>query len=122
MTWSPAESEVIAEFLGTFLFVLTIPLASLGIGSLAPIPIGFMLMAMCFTFGYISGGHFNPAVTFATVLTGHTSVPKFIRYTIAQVSAAIAAALYGSIIVGVNFPIPTVNSLKSVWHGLTHSP
>jgi glycerol uptake facilitator-like aquaporin len=118
MTWSPSESEVIAEFLGTFLFVLTIPLSELGIGSLAPIPIGFMLMAMVFTFGYISGGHFNPAVTFATVLTGHTSTPKFIRYTIAQVTASIAAALYGSIIVGVNFPVPTVNSLTTVWQGL----
>jgi glycerol uptake facilitator-like aquaporin len=118
MAWGPSESEVVAEFLGTFLFVLTIPLSELGIGTLAPIPIGFMLMAMVFTFGYISGGHFNPAVTFASVLTGHTSTPKFIRYTIGQVLAAIAASLYGSIIVGVNFPVPTISSGTDLWQGI----
>lgn len=119
MPFSQKVSELVAEFMGTFLFVLTIPLASIGMGSLAPIPIGFMLMAMVFSFGYISGGHFNPAVTFATVLSKNTDVPKFIRYMIVQVSAAIFATLYGTAIVGLNFPAPTTDvSIVKMWQAL----
>lgn len=119
MPLSRTASELVAEFVGTFLFVLTIPLSSMGVGSLAPIPIGFMLMAMVFTFGYISGGHFNPAVTFATVVTRHTTLPKFARYTAAQVVAGIFATLYGTAIVGLDFPTPnTNNNIVKIWQAL----
>lgn len=119
MTFSQQTSEVVGEFVGTFLFVLTITMTTIGIGSLAPLAIGFMLMAMVFTFGYISGGHFNPAITFATVITGHTTVAKFVRYTIAQVLAAIFSTLYGSAMVGLDIPVPTTNtSLVSIWQSL----
>jgi glycerol uptake facilitator-like aquaporin len=107
---------LVAEFVGTFLFVLTIPLASIGVGSLAPIPIGFMLMAMVFSFGYISGGHFNPAVSFAVMVVGQMPIKKFVAYTIVQVLAAVFATLYGVIIVGLDVPAPTTNNdLVKVW-------
>lgn len=119
MALGKEASQLVAEFVGTFLFVLTIPLSTIGVGALAPIPIGFMLMAMVFTYGYISGGHFNPAVTFATFITGHTSLLKFIKYTVAQVVGAICAALYGMTIVGVDFPTPeTDSSLVDIWQAL----
>ncbi|RNF27235.1 aquaporin 9 [Trypanosoma conorhini] len=119
MALSPFVSEVVAEFVGTFLFVLTIPLASLGVGSLAPLPIGFMLAAMTFSFGYISGAHFNPAVTFATLINGKISLKKALFYMLAQIVAAFLAALYGSAIVGLDIPVPSTDvSLVSVWQAL----
>jgi glycerol uptake facilitator-like aquaporin len=118
MPFSKQNNELAAEFVGTFLFVLTIPLATSGIGKLAPLAIGFMLMAMVFTFGYISGGHFNPAVSFATLITNNISVPKFVRYTVVQVAAAICASAYGGMISGFNMPVPTTNfNLVSIWQG-----
>lgn len=119
MPFSPETTAVVAEFVGTFLFVLTITLSTIGIGSLAPLAIGFMLMAMVFTFGYQSGGHFNPAITFATVITRHTTTRKFIKYLIAQVVASILATLYSSAIVGLDIPVPTTDTdIVSVWQSL----
>lgn len=40
----------------------------------------------------ISGGHLNPAITIASMLTGHTSYVAGICYIIAQILGAIAAA------------------------------
>eukprot|EP00331_Platyophrya_macrostoma_P012211 CAMPEP_0176420628 /NCGR_PEP_ID=MMETSP0127-20121128/8714_1 /TAXON_ID=938130 /ORGANISM="Platyophrya macrostoma, Strain WH" /LENGTH=242 /DNA_ID=CAMNT_0017801249 /DNA_START=42 /DNA_END=770 /DNA_ORIENTATION=+ len=119
MTFSKQTSELVGEFVGTFLFVLTITMATIGIGTLAPLAIGFMLMAMVFTFGYLSGGHFNPAITFATVITRHTPIPKFVRYTVVQVLAAIFSTLYGSAMVGLSIPVPTTNTnIVSIWQSL----
>jgi glycerol uptake facilitator-like aquaporin len=119
MVWSRETSELVAEFVGTFLFVLTITLATIGIGSLAPLAIGFMLMAMVFTFGYISGGHFNPAITFATFITRHTSLRKLIKYVIVQVLAGILSTLYASAIVGLDVPVPTTDTnIVDVWQSL----
>ena len=41
----------------------------------------------------VSGGHLNPAVTVATVCTGHISLIKAAAYIVAQVVGAIAAHL-----------------------------
>ncbi len=43
----------------------------------------------------VSGGHLNPAVTFATCLTGHTSWAKGGLYVIAQVMGGIFGSLMG---------------------------
>jgi glycerol uptake facilitator-like aquaporin len=43
----------------------------------------------------VSGGHLNPAVTFATCLTGHTSWAKGGLYVIAQVLGGIFGSLMG---------------------------
>lgn len=42
----------------------------------------------------VSGGHLNPAVTFATCLTGHTSWGKGLLYAIAQVLGGVFGALF----------------------------
>ena len=41
----------------------------------------------------VSGGHLNPAVTVATVCTGHISLIKAAAYIVAQVVGAVAAHL-----------------------------
>ncbi|KAK6111880.1 Uncharacterized protein BM_BM856 [Brugia malayi] len=43
--------------------------------------------------GHLSGGHMNPAISFAFYLCGHISVFRFIMYSIAQISGAFAGSL-----------------------------
>jgi len=87
--------KAFCEFMGTFYFVLTVSLASSYAGPFAPLAIGFMLMAQVFCFGYISGGHFNPAVTLGVVLIGQLKTRRAGFYFLAQILASVAAALVG---------------------------
>jgi aquaporin Z len=92
----------LAELLGTFLFMM------IGYGSIAAIPnasapapnllvvpfsFGLGLLAAIFSFGHISGGHFNPAVTVAMILDKRTAAVEGVGYIIAQIIGAIAAAV-----------------------------
>jgi aquaporin Z len=92
---------VLAELLGTFLFMTFgyLSVAAFGAASVpvpgllvVPFAFGFGLLAAIFAFGHISGGHFNPAVTVAMVLDKRTSLVDGAGYIIAQVIGAIGAA------------------------------
>src|SRR5215469_14152046 len=94
--------KYIAEFIGTFFLVLTIgctviPAAA---GVIAPLAIGAALMVMVFAGGHISGGHFNPAVTFAIFIRGRLEMKDVVPYWIAQLAAGIVAAFVAIFLVG----------------------
>src|SRR3954470_18643064 len=57
-----------------------------------PFAFGLGLLAAIFSFGGISGGHFNPAVTVAMVLDRRTEPVDGVGYIVAQIIGAIAAA------------------------------
>src|SRR5471032_1348484 len=86
-----------AEFIGTFTLVSAVCGAALfsapsaGLVSVA-FAVGLSVMAMAFAVGHISGGHFNPAVTFGLVAAGRFSGQKAIPYIVAQVLGGAAAA------------------------------
>lgn len=89
------------EFIGTFFLVLTIALTA------DPIAIGAILIAMIYMGGYISGAHFNPAVTLAVFIRGKIDMQTAIRYMIVQIVAGLVAALVYEIIKGSLFvPAP----------------
>jgi len=95
-------NKYIAEFIGTFFLVLTIgctviPAAA---GVIAPLAIGAALMVMVFAGGHISGGHFNPAVTFAIFIRGRLEMKDVVPYWIAQLAAGIVAAFVAMFLVG----------------------
>lgn len=90
--------NVAAEALATFLFVFSIVAAVNSAGELAPLAIGFMLMALIFATGHISGGHLNPAVSLAAFLRGVISFGEFLFYAIAQIIGGILGALVASTI------------------------
>ena len=92
----------LAELLGTFLF-FTIGLMSVQavhiLGDtqaplmvVVPLGFGFGLLAAVFTFGHISGGHFNPAVSVAMVVDGRMRPMQAAGYIVAQLIGAIGAA------------------------------
>lgn len=84
-----------AEFLGTLLFVLTI----IATGSSA-ISIGFILTVIIFLIGNVSGGHVNPAVSFAMFISGSLSASTFIAYSVVQLLGGLTAVYaYKAIVV-----------------------
>lgn len=93
-----------AEFLGTFWLVLggcgSAVLAAnfggdgnpLGIGLLGvSLAFGLTVLTGAYALGHISGGHFNPAVSFGLWAGGRFSAKDLLPYVIAQVIGAMAA-------------------------------
>jgi aquaporin Z len=87
--------KYLVEFIGTFFLVFTVASAVLigGDGLIAPLSIGFALMIMVYAGGHISGGHYNPAVSFAAAIRGALEWKQLIPYWIFQVLGGVAAVL-----------------------------
>ena len=94
--------RAIAEFIGTFWLVLggcgSAVLAAafphVGIGLLGvALAFGLTVLTMAFAIGHISGCHLNPAVSFGLMVAGRFRAAELPAYVIAQVLAAIVAAL-----------------------------
>jgi aquaporin Z len=95
-------NKYLAEFIGTFFFILTIGCTVIpgAPGVIPPLAIGAALMVMIFAGGHVSGGHFNPAVTLAVFLRGKCPAKDVVPYWLAQIAAAIAAAFTAVWLVG----------------------
>ncbi len=96
--------KYLVEFIGTFF--LTFVVSSMKLGSVdtnMPAAIGMTLAAMIYAGGYISGAHYNPAVTIAVWLRGKCSTQDVPFYLAAQLAAATIAAFSTIFIVG-KFP------------------
>lgn len=74
------------EFIGTFFLLLTVGLSA------NPLAIGAALAALVYMGGYISGAHYNPAVTLAVLIRGKISSHDALKYVAAQLLGAVAAA------------------------------
>lgn len=83
----------LTELIGTFFLVLTIGLTTVQGAAMAPLAIGSVLMVMVYMGGHISGGHYNPAVTFGVLLAGKTTGAELAAYWIAQLLGGLLAAL-----------------------------
>lgn len=88
--------KYIYEFIGTFFLVLTVGMTVLnpnGVALWAPLAIGFILAAMVYAGGHISGGHYNPAVSLAVFLRKKLDLQNLLGYWAAQFLAGLLAAL-----------------------------
>lgn len=96
-----------AELLGTFMFVFAgagaVCADSYTGGDVGMVGIalahGLALAAMISAAGHLSGGHFNPAVTFAALIARRVAPARALTYWTAQLLGAIAATLALRIIV-----------------------
>lgn len=101
-------SQCVAEALGTFGLVFAgsgaIMIDTLSKGQITHVGVGLVfgliITAMIYAFGHISGAHFNPAVTFAFVLTRHFPIQRLLFYWIAQFVGATLAALCLRLLLG----------------------
>ena len=95
------QRALAAEFIGTFMLMSSVlgaafysfgaPAAgAAGILGVA-FSIGLTVMALAFSIGHISGGHFNPAVTLGLIAGGRVKSGDAIGYIVAQCLGAIAA-------------------------------
>lgn len=93
--------KLFAEFFGTFwlvfggcgsaVFAAAFPELGIGFAGVA-LAFGLTVLTMAYAVGHISGGHFNPAVSFGLWAGGKFAGKDLVGYIIAQVVGAIAAA------------------------------
>ena len=86
------NTKYIAEFVGTLVF-LTIILKSGG--DKYVVVLG--LLAAILLMGNVSGGHFNPAVSFMEYVGGGMSNMNFLGYVLAQLAGAYVATKFAAI-------------------------
>ncbi len=119
------QRALAAEFIGTFALVFTAVGTALYAGPTGGIvavslAFGFVVLAMAFALGHISGGHFNPAVTLGLVAGGRFKSSDAVSYVVAQVlGGLVAAAILSIILQGLipGNPVPKLNSMTAVSNG-----
>jgi len=95
------KSKLAAEFLGTFWLVLggcgsavlaaAFPELGIGFAGVA-LAFGLTVLTGVYALGPISGGHFNPAVSFGLWAGGRFPASHLVPYIVAQVVGAVAGA------------------------------
>ncbi len=95
------KTKMAAEFFGTFWLVLGgcgsavlaagFPELGIGFAGVA-LAFGLTVLTMVYTVGYISGGHFNPAVSFGLWAAGKFERKELLPYIVAQVVGGILGA------------------------------
>ncbi|AXG73446.1 aquaporin Z [Flavobacterium arcticum] len=93
--------KLLAEFFGTFwlvfggcgsaLFAAGIPDLGIGFAGVA-LAFGLTVLTMAYAVGHISGGHFNPAVSFGLWAGGRFATKDLAPYIISQVVGGLTAA------------------------------
>ncbi len=70
---------LLGEILGTFILLSAVLIWG------KPIPIALALLIALFLFRYVSGTHFNPAISLLMFIKGSINVRTFILYIVAQI-------------------------------------
>ena len=111
--------KYLVEFIGTFFLVFTV-LSVVFYSNpavLGPIAIGFVLMVCVYAGGHISGGHYNPAVSFAAALKGALEWKQLIPYWVFQFLGGAAAVWLMSVYVVFPELLPTDLNFKEIIGG-----
>ena len=112
MTEPSLAARLGAEFLGTFLLVfmgcgaailastfLTDDGVQLGIGFLGvSLAFGLSLLIGVYAFGYVSGGHFNPAVSIGLAIAKRFEWKGVLPYIVTQI---VAASVAGAVLLAI---------------------
>ena len=126
----PQSKRLAAECLGTFWLVfggcgsavLAAGFPELGIGFLGvALAFGLTVVTMAYAVGHISGGHFNPAVSFGLWTAGRFPTGDLLPYVVAQLVGAVIAAAVLYVIAGGAPGFTTADGFASNGYG-AHSP
>lgn len=87
--------KYLAEFIGTFFFVLTVGCSVIapGAGSFAPLALGSALMVMAYALGGISGGAFNPAIAVGITTMGLSKLSALWIFLVADFAGGAVAGI-----------------------------
>ncbi len=97
---------VLAELIGTFTLVLVGAAAVAATGTagfevtVPALAHGLVLVGLIFSYGHLSGAHFNPAVTVGLLVGGHVRPDRAVLYIAAQFAGALAAAALLALMLG----------------------
>jgi len=133
--WQGLWRSGVSEFFATMIFVfigcgsVVAAQASLGASSilipsltLISLAHGFCIMVLVYTVGEISGGHINPAVTWATLITQKISLLRALIYWTSQfLGAMVGAGILKGLIpdqIPTRLGCHSINPLLSVGQGL----
>lgn len=110
-------SKLLCEFVGTFAFVFIGAGAAAVIGGGAGLQgivavafaHGLTIMVFCFSYGGLSGGHMNPAVTVGVLAAGAMRAGEAAAYVVSQLVGGVAGALllraiFGGLTTGLGSP------------------
>ena len=126
----PIAKRAVAELLGTFWLVfggcgaavLAARFPEVGIGLVGvSLAFGLTVVTMAYAVGYITGGHFNPAVTIGIFAAGRIRFGDVIPYIVAQLVGAVLAAWLLSVIAAGNGTDAVAAGLASNGYA-DHSP
>ncbi len=93
------NSKLIAESVGTFTLALAVVSSVAGMPVIpTPVLAGLVLGLFVYSIGKVSGCHINPAVTLGLWSIDTVSTPEAVRYILAQLLGAVAAALVLSVL------------------------
>ncbi|KAJ3026176.1 UNVERIFIED_CONTAM: hypothetical protein HDU68_006093 [Siphonaria sp. JEL0065] len=123
-TWEMDERKrvllraVFGEGLVTFLFLFIVEATAVNNGRqevpenlvLGALSTALCSVALIYSFADVSGAHFNPAVTFATIVTGKVSLKKGLMFIGIQLIAAILATSFLMVV----FPRPHDGSFHDI--------
>eukprot|EP01121_Diplochlamys_sp_Union-15-3_P013688 TRINITY_DN427_c0_g1_i2.p1 TRINITY_DN427_c0_g1~~TRINITY_DN427_c0_g1_i2.p1 ORF type:complete len:148 (-),score=16.28 TRINITY_DN427_c0_g1_i2:24-467(-) len=98
-------SHLFIECIGTFFLMFTVGASVLGLIPNGGIAIGTVLMLIIFMGGYISGGHFNPAVTTAVLIRGKIAFAEALLYILVQLLGSFLASWCTLFVFGKSFAI-----------------
>ncbi|KAI9340812.1 aquaporin-like protein [Obelidium mucronatum] len=123
-TWEMDEKKrvllraVFGEGLVTFLFLFIVEATAVNNGRqevpenlvLGALSTALCAVALIYSFADVSGAHFNPAVTFATIVTGKVSLKKGLMFIGIQLIAAILSTSFLMVV----FPRPHDGSFHDI--------
>jgi len=109
--WRAAVSEFFATAIFVFIGCGSVVASKAALGedsiqipslSLIALAHGFAIMCMVYTIGEVSGGHINPAVTWACLITDRISITRAVVYWFSQILGGIIGA---GILKGLTHPL-----------------
>ena len=126
----PILKRSIVELLGTFWLVfggcgsavLAAKFPEVGIGLVGvSLAFGLTVVTMAYAVGYLTGGHFNPAITIGALVAGRIKSADVVPYIVAQVIGGVLAAWVLATIASGNGTDALAGGLASNGFG-DHSP